>query len=527
MRALPQDVLVLVLRHVDQAERLSTCALVSTAWAKAAVMASDSLKVYTNELDPFMPWLQHHGSHITCFTCECVGPRDDRGVLGTLPCSNLLSLTLVDSRLSLGPMLGWPGILQVATGLTSLDLNMGDQEDFVGGLLSLTALHALPALQRFDLSVREDLGLDAYQPSDADELPCCVISGLTTLTMVYLRGVLALESLQPFSLLTKLQHLDLDLQLGVSDTDDAVQSGQQPFQQLHALTFLSIGLMECKLVSTSSSPAFAGCTGLQSLYLFSPMVDASAFQGLTGLRLLNVWVHSAIENSAVGGLAALLSHIASMQQLQRLVLSKGSPAAAVALEDADAELCRAVTASSHLTYLDLSGIRLPQAAWAHLFPPGRRLLQLCEFEVYFAGPHTVWQDYGTELLDCSALEQLVDCCPAITALTLSNMSLFKQDVSLVPLLRLRHLAQLSCPYVADGAASVGVLARLSSLTSLHLRALPGLTDSGLLQLTALTGLQALTVYTPTWRDVRRSVAEGQPELHFRVSTLGCWAIASC
>lgn len=115
----------------------------------------------------------------------------------------------------------------------------------------------------------------------------------------------------------------------MSDTDDAVQSGQQPFQQLHALTFLSIGLMGCKLVSTSSSPAFAGCTGLQSLYLFSPMVDASAFQGLTGLHLLNVWVHSAIENSA---LAALLSHIASMQQLQRLVLSKGSPAAAVALE---------------------------------------------------------------------------------------------------------------------------------------------------------------------------------------------------
>jgi hypothetical protein len=342
-------------------------------------------------------------------------------------------------------MVGWPGILQAATGLTHLDLCMGDQEDFVGGLLSLTALHALPALNRFDMSLREDMGLDAYQPSDAGELPSCVISGLTTLTMLNLSGVLALESLQPFSLLTKLQHLDLDLQLGVSDTAEAVQSGQQPFKQLQALTFLSIGLKECKLVSTSSSPAFAGCTGLQSLYLFSPMVDASACQGLTGLRLLNVWVHSAIENSAVGGLAALLRHIASMQQLQRLVLSKGSPAAAVALGDADAELCMAVTASSHLMYLDLSGLRLPQAAWTRLFPPGRRLLQLCEFEVCFAGPHTVWQDWGTEMLDCSALEQLVNCCPAITALSPSNMSLFKQDVSLVPLLRLRHLAQLSCP----------------------------------------------------------------------------------
>jgi hypothetical protein len=228
---------------------------------------------------------------------------------------------------------------------------MSDQEDFEGGLLSLTALHALPALKRFDMSMREDLGLDYYQPSDADELPSCVISGLTTLTTLYLSGVLALESLQPFSLLTKLQHLDLDLQLAVADTEEAVQSGQQPFKQLQALTCLSIHLLDCKLVSTSSSPAFAGCTGLQRLSLFSAMVDASAFQGLTGLHVLEVWVHSVIENCAVGGVAVLLRHIASMQQLQRLVLGTGNPDTVVALGCSDAELCRAATASAHVPHL--------------------------------------------------------------------------------------------------------------------------------------------------------------------------------
>jgi hypothetical protein len=154
-----------------------------------------------------------------------------------------------------------------------------------------------------------------------------------------------------------------------------------------------------------------------------------------------------------------------------------------------------------------------------LFPPGRHLPQLHGFEVCFAAPQTVCQ--GTDLFDHSALGQLVDCCPAITSLSFFNLSLFKQDVSLVPLLRLQQLARLSCPYVVDGAASVGVLAHLSSLTSLWLRAFPGLTDTSLLQLTALTGLQQLRVYPPPWhRDMKLSVLKGRREVHFRVSTLG-------
>ena len=520
MQALPQDVLVLVLRHVDQAERLSSCALVSNAWAEAAVVASDAINIRTDDTDLFMPWLQHHGSHVTKFTCACEGHREDKELFSMLPCSNLLDLTVNGWEVCLKTRYGSGGILRVATGLTKLQLNLENQEDLVSGFPSLTALHALPALQHFDLSVQQ--AVDEYEPDDADALPSCVISGLTTLTRLELQGVLALESLQPFSCLTKLQHLNLDLDLGVEDTAEAVQSGQQPFKQLQALTHLSMHLLDCKLVSTSSSPAFSGCTALQELHLYRALVDASAFQGLTGLRVLELFVGSVVERAAVSGVAALLRHIASMQQLQRLVLEMDPAGALVALRGGDAELCRGVTASPHLTCMDLTGVLLPRSAWVHLFPPGLRLQQLHGFAVRFNAPS--WPFEASHLFDCSALEQLVDCCPAITCLTFPNLSLFKQDVSLVPLLRLQQLAQLEGPYVVDGAVSVGVLARLSSLTSLHLYAVPGLTDVGLLQLTALTGLQELGVMLedntgiPS-RNHSLSFLEGGHRSNFQVSRL--------
>jgi hypothetical protein len=525
MRALPQDVLVLVLRHVDQAERFSSCALVSTAWAKAAVIASDAVSICTRDLEPFIPWLQHHGSHVTRFDCAYDGAHSDRGVLSTLPCSNLLELTLEDWHILLGPMEGNSGILHAVTGLTKLHLDLKNQENLVGDLLSLTALHALPALQHFNLSVRECL--DHCGPDVSDELPSSVLSGLRSLVRLELSGEVGLESLQPLSCLTKLQHLNLNVNGVVGDNKEAVQLGQQPFKQLQALTHLSINILECKLVSTSTSPAFSGCTGLRDLYLCSAMLDASAFRGLTGLHVLELWVADVVEHAAVGGVAALLRHIASMQQLQCLMLGKGSPADTVALRDADAAACGVITGSANLKSFDLTGVWLPRAAWAYIFPPGRRLLQLQKFELCFGG------SVGVDIagFDYSAFEQLVDCCPAIQRLSFQIILLFRLDVCLAPLLQLQQLAHLECPFVADHFASVGVLASLSSLTTLRLRASGHLSDVGLLQLTALTGLQELTVSLQDSRYTGRlAILEGSNCLTTTVSMLvrlqGC-CLFSC
>jgi hypothetical protein len=543
MQFLPQNVLVRVLQHVKQSQRLTSCALVSTAWAEAAAMATSDIYSRTRDSERFMPWLQHHGSHVTSFQCDMSRhpttridwddsddsdddiplcnrrfpvPLVGKTVWATLPCSNLMKLTLSGCAIQLSTL------MQVATGLTSLTLNMDKHQDFSGGLQSLTALHALPALQYFNLTVRphQSSGLPYnYQPSDNDVLHSCVISGLTNLTSLQLTGVLALESLQPFNLLTNLHHLEMKLDLEVEDPADA---GQQSFRQLQALTHLSMRLRGGKLVSTSSSPAFAGCSGLQELRLHSTRVDASAFYGLTGLTKLHLWVADVVEDGAVG-VVALLGHISSMQQLQDLALDKRFLAAAVAVRDSDAAACGGITASAKLKCLRVCGLSLPRASWVHLFPPGRRLLQLHQFELCFG---------GTCAFDCSALEQLVHCCPAIEYLSSVVMKLFAQDVSLAPLLRLQQLARLECPRVVDDAGSVGVLARLSSLTSLCLSACPGLSDVGLLQLTALTGLQVLAVRLQDGSNHRLSVVEviqpGNHHASFMVSTWyglhGCRAI---
>jgi hypothetical protein len=513
MRALPQDVLVLVLRHVDQAERFSSCALVSTAWAKAAAMASDAVSICTSDLEPCITWLQHHGSHVTRFDCAYDEARDDRGVLSTLPCKNLQELILHDWDIPLGPMEGRPGLLHAVTGLTKLHLDLQDQENLVGDLLSLTALHALPALQHFNLSVRECL--DHYGPDVSDELPTSVISGFTSLVRLELSGEVGVQSLQPFSSLTRLQHLNLDFNVVVGDNEEAVQLGQQPFAQLQALTHISISIPDCELVSTSSSPAFSGSTGLQELNLYYTVIDPWAFHGLTALRSLELFVNPADQRGIAGGVAVLLRHIASMQHLQRLVFSTGY-AASLAVGGAAAELCGAVTTSAHLAYLNLIGLRLPRNAWVHMFPPGRRLPQLHGFEVCFAAPAP---SVDPNQFDCVALGQMVNCCPAIKCLSYSNLSLFEQNMSLAPLLRLQQLARLECPYVVDGAASIGVLARLPSLTSLHMHAWPSLSEAGLLQLTALTGLQELAVTAQGDRYKSLSVLEGSFFFRATVSTL--------
>jgi hypothetical protein len=100
MAAPPQHVLVLVLKRINQDERLKSCALVSTAWAEAAAMATDAVNCCTGNLADlaiFKPWLDHHGLHVTSLSWAFSG-RDEYGkqVLSTLPCRNLQQLSLFD-----------------------------------------------------------------------------------------------------------------------------------------------------------------------------------------------------------------------------------------------------------------------------------------------------------------------------------------------------------------------------------------------------------------------------------------------
>jgi hypothetical protein len=291
MAALPQHVLVLVLKRINQDERLKSCALVSTAWAEAAAMATDAVNCCTGNLADlaiFKPWLDHHGLHVTNLSWAYNG-RDEYGkqVLSTLPCRNLQQLSLFDWRVQLD---GYESpLLQASTGLTYLDLHVYTQYERVdycgdiGGLGELTALQDLSALQRFELSVGEaralkDYGYMSSWSCSSDTVPSSVIDALSTsMTRLSFNGVLALKSFQPFSCLVKLRHLYMNLQLGVQE--DTAMSVQQPFAHLQALTFLSLCMEEPKLNRTSSVPPLAGCSGLQELHLYSPSLDEATSQG--------------------------------------------------------------------------------------------------------------------------------------------------------------------------------------------------------------------------------------------------------
>jgi hypothetical protein len=572
MKSLPQSLLVLVLKRVNQAERLNYCALVSTAWAQAAAMATDDVNCCTSDAKTVTPWLGKHGSNVTRLLLDNHSqPQEDHEddqdyykrsnrspsncsalMLGTLPCSKLAQLSLYDWSVKLSDGFH-PVFLQAATGLTSLDLHMRRRQDFKTFACngpedsqdhldiddeskpecfeSVAAVGNLPALQRFNLSVGEGrTPLNFHQVSEYDQLPSSVIACWSTnLTSLSISGVLALNSFQAFSRFAKLQRLYLDLRLGAWDNPDLrwqerkiVQSVQPPFQQLQALTFLSLCMEEQQyFINPISMPSLEGCSRLLELYLYCSTVKVSSFEGLTGLRVLHLVADSVFQGAATG-VAAVFEHIGRMQHLERLVLAGGFLGTTVTLGAGDVELCRGLTASMHLKHLDLRGIKLPRSAWAHLVPHGRQLPHLPDFKLCFVDDPGVY-------LDSCALEQMAACCPAIRRLNFERMSLFKCDVSLAPLRLLGQLVDLECPYIVDGDASVGALACITSLTRLHGRASTALSDYGLLQLTALTGLQDMTVEARKYqrgRNLSITTPPGpgwdwgdNPYIVFKVSTL--------
>lgn len=89
---------------------------------------------------------------------RCLGDvecDDDAKVLTELPCSKLHELYVAEFGMQLGPTSQHPGILHAKTGLSKLVLRLGGEVHFAGGPDPFTALHALPALQHFDMSVRQ------------------------------------------------------------------------------------------------------------------------------------------------------------------------------------------------------------------------------------------------------------------------------------------------------------------------------------------------------------------------------------
>jgi hypothetical protein len=197
------------------------------------------------------------------------------------------------------------------------------------------------------------------------------------------------------------------------------------------------------------------------------------------------------------GASALLSAVRGLQHLKHLSVCvdvhEENAQSQSSLSTAQRRDCDALTASPHLTYLDLSvagskGRLLPTAALQQMFPADRELPQLQHLVLRWTDRcRWFYGDAGS--ITTADLRSMVSACPGLCCLDLGEV--VAQDADVSPLLQLPatccSLKVAGHPF-NDSAA--GVIGQLTQLTQLVWTDSPGLTDAGLLSLMALQGLQS-------------------------------------
>jgi hypothetical protein len=190
--------------------------------------------------------------------------------------------------------------------------------------------------------------------------------------------------------LPQLEHLSLE-DLQTRGCDWQVHFPTEALEQLQQLTFWELQggcLLEPRFGGSNSLQPLRALTWLADLRLCSRDADNITAEMLSGLccltrlglpcdtlpamlvgktRRQHVCIRHSEEGSAAGA-AELLSQMQQLQQLTHLDLygrlagfEDGNPPAAA---------FAAITASSKLRHLDISGCTLPAGVWQHIFPAG-------------------------------------------------------------------------------------------------------------------------------------------------------------
>lgn len=156
MDSLPTPALVRILQLTDVKHRLTSCAFVSKAWNAAAAAATDHIK--TVQLEGCSSWVQQHGAQITSLHIPPARSARsfstaEEGVVSQLPSpllAHLIELRVDHNRLQLAPSSSGPGLLQHASSVKRLVLNVCQVLDGQHGLSAIAS--GLPALQDLTLS---------------------------------------------------------------------------------------------------------------------------------------------------------------------------------------------------------------------------------------------------------------------------------------------------------------------------------------------------------------------------------------
>jgi hypothetical protein len=414
---LPKPCLVAVLQHLtDDPANLFSAARSHSRLHQAAAVALRSIKAVISDswtLDQsLLPYLARHGQYI-----DNLHLRGHVFVqyLHHLPSKlQLTSLVLVNTEVQLyttldlhnpgvelGARYSWQGVLGAAEmPLKQLELRDCTLLDGTKGLEA--ALEHLPGLEHLSVDYPSTRGC-AYHVY----FPTNVLEQMQQLTHLDLKGNWLLSgrprgatSLRPLQVLTRL----VDLRLGSRDAESITT------EMLSGLCLLTRLDLPGDSPGTTIAPgALAGKTRLQHL----------------DIRRCNI-------ADGAAGVAELLSQLQHLTQLTHLdlieslaVVEDGNPPAAA---------YSALTASSKLHRLDITGCMLPVGVWQHIFPAGRQLPHLQNLLISKA------TDPSGEPADAPDGSRIISCCPGLQGLCMHSLVYIEEE--LAPLEALEQLGKL-------------------------------------------------------------------------------------
>jgi hypothetical protein len=482
---LPADLLPSILQYADCSHRLSSCALVARAWKAAATAASKDINLtlpYNNRTTGNLAeWLQKHGSVVQSFAVTFNHQNEyGNGTSATtvaLPfqqLKHLRNLEVVNGfsagkssvRLQCFSGTSTQAVLNDRTppgssssGSVSAPINDGGTGARINPLeyvsCSLTSLK-LHCIDFVDLSVRVPEGyygyngyksmtaLTALQLLDfkqrAAEEPATTLAlaetlpQLATLTKLHLEWQFGKKLKAAVGQLTKLQELRLCQQR--DNSGDPYYHGGHDGHELslpQSLTHLEVQLPHS--FCEACTPSLASLTALQHLQLKDiTELDPTMMTHMKGLTHLELCMRGIPEEHML----ELLGALPGMQQLRHLQLEfSGDGAPSVGWLD-----CRRLMSSSHLTSLQLRGVKLPNACGRQLFC-GRKLPHLRVLSIRCAvGKYDTYHASASQsLYGVADVCSLIDCCPKLVELDL--VGVVGRGVSLSCLSQLQHLTELT------------------------------------------------------------------------------------
>lgn len=434
--ALPEDQFVMVLQSIEQRERISLCSLVNSAWNKAVKRSVSSLEceLYTTaQYQSLSSWLTTNSS-VSSINSMTVGSNlcyrelciTDIPYL-QLPYFALSNLKTL--RLQCCSML--PASM-TAIGTSSVEVQAASLE-------SLAALTALTQLQLEKCYVRlyELRSCTQLRHLDLQLIPFLdgrIPAADGSMQAVETELAAALPQLQHLTHLSvgmclqRERTIVLDfgpvskacsnlMQLQVLQIGQYVAVPERSFAHL-PVSLHMLKMYSYSIITVAAAPHLEQLTNLQQLqlvdmYIPQPEVVLSCPQ-LTRLDVVDLFRldepnYGLSEDTAEDIELKLLAVLLELKQLKHLSLS-GSLICNLPVES-----YAAITASSQLTYLDLTSCNIkPSAAW-QIFVQGR-----CSSLVKIQAALPLLESPGSYRL-------LVSCCPALQSLHVDNMCGFSED----------------------------------------------------------------------------------------------------